>query len=247
MSNQDLYIKKGERYDYNLKEKDDRAIYIEDRLSFIFKLSPDILMGYLDKSRDGDYKYDKIPKMIDAYTTYFLTSRGVTKRSGSEYPYYVNERDEKRNKSSDMINNTKYSMDSDEKVEFEEYEFDAPSNRANKEIVKNSYKERGISIDDSLNCDVLKYAINSNKMDKGDYRKLLSMSGDILLESNDEELIDMVEQIVFNCSMNCSDITDIDVLSYYVQGLSLREISNEMCISHTTVGRKINDILGWIN
>ena len=242
-----LYIRKGDRYDYKLKCKDDRAKYIDERLDFISKLPPDVVMGYLDNSRNIEKKYDKIPKMIDAYATYFLTSTGVSNRADSEYPYYVNERDDKRKTGNKMVNDVRYSNDNNTKlVEFDNGVWDTPANKASKSITEESFGDEYSKGSSDINCDILKYTLNSNELSVRDYRRVLSMSQEIVMRNEDEELTEMIEKIISKCSSSTDKEEDLNILRLYIAGETARFIGEVVGLSHTTVQNRIDNMLCWV-
>ena len=240
----DLYIKKRERYDYDLKNKDDRADFIDSKLGFIFDLTPELIMGYSGGVRSSERKNDKIPKMIDAYTTYFLTSRdaGSTK---VEYSFYVSQRDEVRRKRNREVNNIARSIDdnddknrgSDGKTNSERYQL---------KVAVDSMNECTEVDDSEVSADVLRYAISNGKICKNDYKKILSYSNELILQSRDEQLIGEIEQIIFNCAMNAKDDLDMDILKCYTKSMSLRDISDKLESSPATVLRRLDKMLSWV-
>lgn len=238
-----LYFDKGKRYDYSLKTKEERAQFIEDKLDFILNATPELLMGYSRGKRCSDTKNDRIPKMLDAYTTYLLSSRdaGGTK---TEYSFYISERDSKRRKRNQEINNIGRSIDDNSdnsRDELGRSTFDMYQEK----MVADSFNSSIEESDNGVTADMLKYAISKGGMSKSDYKKIIAMSIDIICQSKDEELVEMIEQIIFNCLMSAKDELDKQVLDCYVKGDAMRDIADKTGTSKSTVERRLNNMLAW--
>lgn len=228
-------ISKEHRYDFSIKAKEDRAKFIEDKLGYILNLPPHMLMGYLNNSRKVEYKTDRIPNMIDTYTSYFLRANDIESSRKTEYSYYIDRHEEMLRKKNRILFKQSESFEGSQKKEWEE-------GLTHEE----TYSRDDVANLDDLDTEVMKYAIRKDEMSLNDYKKLLSDSGAILYKNNDREFKDMIEQIVFNCAMSAQDEKDVEILREYVQGDTLRGISNKIGVSKNTVDRRINKMLDWV-
>ena len=232
--------KKNYKYDFSLNTMCERSVFIDDKLSFIFNIKPYMIMGYSSDDMDGDKKYDKIPKLIDGYTTYFLKANDAGSSRKIEYSYFTCKRDEMRRKGNKALYG--------ESEPFDGYiggdsEFDAYSDI----IADESFGMKNVEFgNENINTATIKYAISNGKLDKKNVKKLLSYSVDILSSSEDRELSDILEQMIFNCYVHSKDDTDSSVLKMYIHGATLRDISDELNIGKSTVDRRINSLVKWV-
>lgn len=234
-------VEKEYKYDYSKKTKEERSKFVEDRLGSILNMPSYAIMGYSDSGRSDNRKFNRVPDMIDKYTTYILESSDAGSSRKTEYSYYISRRDEIRRETNRVLY-----LQSDG--------FDVQVNSSGGESL--SHCETYIDEDKSYlgfkdfsfedgETQMLKYAINKG-LDIDGHKKVLSISAKILFESRDEELKSMVEQIVFNCSVNCNDDMDMLILKEYVKEASLREVSSKVGCSKNTVDRRLNKMLEWV-
>lgn len=230
--------KKNKKFDVTLESTDERKKFIEEKLGYISKLPSYVLMGYSTKNRRDDKKFDRIPKLIENYTTYFLRANDVDSSKKTEYSYYVDEHDEMiRQKNKVLYRNAEPFDDVSSNNTLSHSETYIDNRRS--DYMDNSHRE-------TLNSQVLKYAFKTNSMEIKDYKKLLSMGVDVMLGTKDKELIEIVEQVIFNCSMTAKDDVDRMILKNFVQGIPLREISEKVGVGKTTVDRRIDKMIGWV-
>lgn len=232
--------KKEKKYDFSLKTVDERSKLIEDKLNFIFDIKPYMIMGYSSEDMDGEKKNDRIPKMIDGYTTYYLKSKDAGSSRKTEYSYYTCKRDEMRRKGNKILYG--------ESEPFDGYGSEIDSFYSPSDIVAdNSVNMKNIDFSyENINTATIKYAIKNGKLNKNNVKKLLSHTGDILTENEDKELSDIIEQLVFNCYINANDEVDSKILELYIRGLPLREISEKTGVGKSTVDRRINNLMSWV-
>lgn len=230
------------RYDYSLRKNKERAAYIEDRIDYIFKMEPHEIMGYSSNSRRGEHKYNRIPEMIDRYTTYFLESRDIESSASREYRYYVDEHNEFLRKGNVALYRDSHSFDGGTDSRGGELT-DYSQSYIDEDRSYMGYVDYGYEDTDSR---ILKYALKNNRLDISDYKKVLSDSVRIMMETKDEELKELVEQLVFNCVMCAVDSVDADILRGYITGASLREISGVVEMSHVAVSKRLNNMLRWV-
>ena len=232
--------KKDYKYDFSLNTVSERSILIDDKLSFIFNIKPYMIMGYSSDSMDGEKKFDKIPKLIDGYTTYFLKANDAGSSRKTEYSYYTCKRDEMRRKGNKALYGDSEPFDgyANGDNDFESY---------NDTIADDSIGMKNIEFgNENINTETIKYAINSGKLDKNNVKKLLSYSMDILSSSEDRELLGILEQLIFNCHVHSKDEIDSEILKMYIHGATLREISDKLDIGKSTVDRRINSLVNWV-
>lgn len=227
------------KYDFSLNTTEERSELIEDKLDFIFNIKPYMIMGYSSENMDGDKKYDRIPKLIDGYTTYYLKAKNAGSSRKTEYSYYTCRKDEMRR----IGNKVLYS----ESEPFDGYSGNDDTYSASEIVADMSVSMQNVDFGyENINTKVLKYAINSGKLNKGDVKKLLSQSLDLLTENKDKELSESLEQIIFNCYIQAKDSVDENIIMEYVKGNSLRDIAEKMGVSAPTVMRRLDKMLSWI-
>lgn len=227
------------KYDFSLNTTEERSELIEDKLDFIFNIKPYMIMGYSSENMDGDKKYDRIPKLIDGYTTYYLKAKNAGSSRKTEYSYYTCRKDEMRR----IGNKVLYS----ESEPFDGYSDNDDTYSASEIVADMSVSMQNVDFGyENINTKVLKYAINSGKLNKGDVKRLLSQSLDLLTENKDKELSESLEQIIFNCYIQAKDSVDENIIMEYVKGNSLRDIAEKMGVSAPTVMRRLDKMLSWI-
>lgn len=232
--------KKDYKYDFSLNTVGERSNLIEDKLSFIFDIKPYMIMGYSSENMDNEKKYDRIPKMIDGYTTYYLKANDAGSSRKTEYSYYTCKRDEMRRKGNKALYGKSEPFDG---CGNESDAFYSPSDIIADDSVGMKNVDFGY---ENINTATIKYAIKNGKLNKGSVKKLLSYSSDILIENEDKELSGVIEQLVFNCYVHAKDEVDSKILELYIQGLPLREISEKMGVGKSTVDRRINSLVSWV-
>ena len=228
------------KYDFSIGTVEERSRFIEDKLGFIFNVEPHVLMGYSTNSMNPKYKYDRIPKLIDGYTTYFLKANDAGSSRKTEYSYYTCVRDEMRRKGNQVLYKESDSLD--------KLVGDDDSSFALGEILADdSSSMRNIEFgNENISTSTIKYAIEMGKLDKKMVKTVLSYSTDILFDSDDREIQDAMEQLIFNCYINAKDSIDENILEEYVKGHTLREISDKLGVGKSTVDRRLNAMLDWV-
>ena len=234
--------KNKNKYDYSLKDKKDRSHYIEERLGYILELPPYMLMGYSNSSRTATRKYNRIPKLMDGYTSYLLESQDVGSSRKIEYPFYISERDERRRKNNHILYHQSDCFDGSEDSD-DSGMLSHSETHIDSKLSFDGLLDYGFEDNDSQ---VVKYAISKSKLNSSEYKKVLSLGSEVLFKSKDEELKEMIEQIIFNCAINCQDDTDTKILKRYLTGSTMREISEIVDMSHVSVSKRIDKMLNWV-
>lgn len=220
------------KYDFSIKGKEERAEFIEDKIGYILNLPAHTLMGYSGSSRSSEGKWNKIPNMIDTYTSYFLRANDTGSSRNTEYSYYVDRNAEMLRKNNRVYHHA-------ESFEGSQKDEDVPNHAE-------TYTEDNIFEACSVESDIIKYTILNNKLNVAGYKKLLSSSAEILYTSDDIDLKDMVEQVIFNCRMSCRDDIDDMILKEYILGATMREVAESVDMSHVSVSKRLNRMLSWV-
>lgn len=234
--------KKESKYDFSLNTVNERRDFIEEKLSKLSEMNPNVMMGYSSKDRDDNNKWNKIPDMIDRYTTYYLRSKDAGSSRKTEYSFYVSEREEMLRKGNRELYLNAESYDGgqnryeDDGLSISEvYSSENPHYTLFDEISSNSQ-----------DSDIINYIFSKENITKNEYKKILSMSFDLILESKDGELIENIKDIIEKCRKQSKDDIDEKILKLYIQGMSLREISDKIDIGKSTIDRRINNLMSWV-
>lgn len=228
-------VEKGYKYDFSIKTRGDRAEFMKNKLGFILDCPPYMLMGYQTESRKGEGKTNRIPNLIDTYTAYFLRANDAGSSRKTEYSFYIDKHEEILRASSKLFINAE-SMEGSQKKEWD----DSPNHI-------DTYTTDGVFEPESIDVEVLVYAIENGHLKESDCKRILSSSLDILYETEDLSLVKAIEQVVFNCHIHCKDDVDREILEEYMQGRTVREIADIVNVGKSTVNRRIDNMLTWVS
>lgn len=231
---------KKKKYDFSLATTDERSRFIDEKLSFIFGAKPYELMGYSTADMDSERKNNRIPKLIDGYTTYYLKANDAGSSRKTEYSYYTCVRDEMRRKGNQVLYKESDSLDRQIGLDNDSLTIGdvLADDRADMRILEFGAED--------IDTSTIKYALSEGRLDRGMAKIVLAHASDILFNSVDREVGEMVEQLVFNCYIQAKDTTDEGILREYTKGHSLRDIGEKLEISAPTVKRRMDKMLSWI-
>ena len=222
------------KYDFSKKTTKERMEFLLEKIGFITDFPPHILMGYVSAKRSDKDKSNKIPRLIDTYTAYFLRANDAGSSKKVEYSFYVDRNDEMLRKKNTLFKNA---------VSFEGSQKSDGDETLN---YKDTYTQDSVHEVEDFDSEVISYAISTNQMTVGDYKKLLSMSLDILATTKDKDLCDSIEQVIFNCHVSSNDDTDSEILKMFIQGIPMRDIAEAVNTTKTTVSRRVDKMLSWV-
>lgn len=222
------------KYDFSKKTVNERVKFLEDKIGYILDCPSHLLMGYSSSSRKSKYKNDRLPKLIDTYTAYFLRANDAGSSKKIEYSFYIDDHDEILRKKNVLFKKA------------DSFEGSQKNDGDNSLNYNETYTEDSVHELDDVNSHAINLAIESNKMTVSEYKKLLSMSLDILANTKDMDLYNSIEQIIFNCHASTIDEMDSAILKMFVQGYTTRDIAEEVKTTKTTVGRRVDKMLGWV-